>query len=79
MLPFEALEELALASAVQVMRTESVFDMTVTHGDVRRLRVGGLCDDRFETASPRQGAGECRMAAKIWAQQCRALHGGGLE
>ena len=24
-----------------------------------------LCDDRFETALPRQGAGECRMAAKI--------------
>ena len=24
------------------------------------------CDDRFETALPRQGAGECRMAAKIW-------------
>ena len=24
------------------------------------------CDDRFETALPRQGAGECRMAARIW-------------
>ena len=55
MLSFESLEELALASAVQVMRAESVFDMTVTHGDVRRFRVGGLYDDRFETASPRQG------------------------
>ena len=30
------------------------------HADVR------ACDDRFETALPRQGAGECRMAAKIW-------------
>ena len=65
-MPFGALEELALASAVQVMRAESVFDMTETHGDVRRFRVGGLCGDRFETASPRQGAGECRMAAKTW-------------
>ena len=42
-----------------------MFGMAVTHGDVRRFRVGGLCDDRFETALPRQGAGECRMAAKI--------------
>ena len=24
------------------------------------------CGDRFETALPRQGAGVCRMAAKIW-------------
>jgi len=24
------------------------------------------CDGRFETAPPRQGAGGCRMAAKIW-------------
>ena len=53
-----------------------MFGMAVTHGDVRRFRVGGLCDDRFETALPRQGAGECRMAAKIWVSQCRALHGG---
>ena len=37
--------------------------MTVRHGDVRLVRVGigGLCDDRFETAPPaargRVGAG----------------------
>ena len=28
--------------------------------------LAGLCGDRSETAPPRQGAGECRMAAKIW-------------
>ena len=63
------------------MRAESVFGMTMTmtHGDVRRFRVGGLCDDRFETAPPRQGADECRMAAEIWVEQCRVLHGGSLE
>ena len=37
------------------------------------------CNVRFETAPPRQGAGECRMAAKIWVWQCRVLHGGSLE
>ena len=29
--------------------------MTVAHGDVHLFRVGRLCDDRFETAPPRQG------------------------
>ena len=41
-------------------RLLSQFSRASTHGRPAN------CDDRFETALPRQGAGECRMAAKIW-------------
>ena len=64
-MPFEALEELAWHQQCNDEGRIGVWHGSNARG-VRRFRVGGLCDDRFETALPRQGAGECRMAAKIW-------------
>ena len=65
-LPYDASDPYNYNAAFWLADLEIAFPVAVA--DRRSVPLfPGDCDDRSETAPPRQGAGECRMAAKIWA------------